>query len=440
MDKFIILCFFVVSILPANAIEQDLVKVQDLDMLMDTCMDEELMDCKVRKNKANRFDGKQTCKDQLGSHATLYESSYRDGKLQGVMKCWGKDGEPRVEAEFRNGLLDGVSKSSWDPKLRMFLAEEAFSKGQKHGFSQSLSMSTRAAGGVSISGKSVRQWHRGKETGLLLVFEGEKITGIGECFVDGQRGHKDEDCRRIDMGPYQPKLEEYYRTEKSAEHDRCNGEKKTMAGDFMARKVVKYTMQDCKIEGVATIWTRDEKRKLVETVFRANKREGKQRVFFEDGKLAIEILYRDDVPSQLTQYYQNSKIKIDAEYSPVDKHRVRINVKHFEDRGGLVETYATLARTQELRSSIYPHVDDQIPTMRLVGCRQVFENDSATSETCFDEAGIQSGKSFFIKAGQRYDQVWEGGKKVTETITDLQSRKTIDSAEFYPDGSRKVSP
>ncbi len=415
-------------------------QVHGLTMLEGVCLDSLPVDCKKAKNNKGKLDGVQVCSLKKSPNQKIYEAHYRNGKPDGMLRCWTQEGEPTIEAEYQKGKITGKVHKDWEPKLNRFLLDAEYRNDLPNGLSEFQS-TVIDENDVQITGLTVRRYVQGEEQGFALAIENGQVASISDCRIGGKKPVRIEDCEAVKMGPYQASLDLFLENQKNERQKACNGNKRTQHGSPSEFIIEISTLKDCRKEGVSTLLMMDAKTKLAETPYAKGLREGEQKVYFPDGRISKIIHYKRDERTRLQEFFQNGQRKLDAEFKEKEgaPPKLEMKVKTFHDDGSLKEIYTVLTEHdfQDLSSGLHG-VSDMIPSFPITGCQIKYDiKGEKISETCFDSKGDRNGTAFSIQGDEIVEQFFKDGQMVSEKTFDRHSKKQKKFEEFYPDGSRK---
>ena len=394
--------------------------------------------CESKMDSNDEPDGAQVCKNADNKKTVVIQAFWKKNQLEGDFFCANDDGVPKVKAHYKGGKLDGRYQE-YNADLKQWALDEVYQGGKKEGISKRL----------LPNGNTVVKWFKSdQQHGFELMVDGSgRVVARRNCHISEQR-HEDNACEGIAIPGYESAMahqEAQAQKQKAADDNRVVETKYTNGKTMERYKLVggkanglyekffntgilreKYTAVDGKHDGVYEGYFENGVLETKAIYRRGEKLE--RSTFFRDGQIESHTLFKNDLPYQVTQYYQNGKVSSEGVETdiPGDRLRGRVRYKNFHDNGQLAES-GTLLRT---RTSEWGYG-------RYDGERQLRSKGGETSEVEYYEDGKEVGT--WKVSGPRYETETEyrNGVRLSETVYEKKTRKQFKRVEFMPDGSTR---
>jgi len=236
------------------------------------------------------------------NNCTMYEESYKDGKLDGKRSVWYGSGEIKSEVNYKDGKREGKS-TTWYQGGKIQL-EVNYKDGKK-------------------DGKATSWYKNGQKKSDQNYINGQREFQSTSWYQNGQV-ETQENYKDSKMTTWYPsgeiKSEVYYKNRKRHGKDTSwyvNGQKKAQQNYINGKK-----------EGKSTVWYQSGQIKS-EVNYKDNKIGGNQTKWHENGQIKSEGNYKTgkkgfsvfngDKEGKFTTWYENGQIKSEENY--IDKKR-----------------------------------------------------------------------------------------------------------------------
>ena len=231
------------------------------------------------------------------NNCTMYEESYKDGKLDGKRSVWYGSGEIKSEVNYKDGKREGKS-TTWYQGGKIQL-EVNYKDGQK-------------------DGKATSWYKNGQKKSDQNYINGQREFKSTSWYQNGQVETQENYKESKMTSWYQSgeiKSEVYYKNSKRHGKDTSwyvNGQKKAQQNYINGKK-----------EGKSTVWYQSSQ-KNSEVNYKDNKINGKQTKWYENGQIKSEGNYKAGKmgfsvfngakEGKFTTWYENGQIKSEEAY------------------------------------------------------------------------------------------------------------------------------
>ena len=369
--------------------------------------------CKENKNAKGELDGAQTCVNARDDKIVVIKANWRNDLLVGDFWCANDEGEPRVKARYKEGLLEGEYQE-YDASQKEWALTQTYRAGKREGLS-----SRRLPDGKRL----VANYKDDKQHGYELVLAADgSIVAKHRCQVDSQTRDRSV-CDALPLPTYGDAMNAHAAAQAQAAEKEANRlvEKKNAQGNVVER----YRLVDGKVEGASELFYSDGKPHSVIN-YKAGKKIDEKR-YFEGGQVKAEISYKNDFPATEVRYFQNGKKESEVRTIEEGPAATRYLIKRYFDNGQLAEEGARRA----VIGSWYEkgELDGEIRRYTRSGALADIENY---------RQGVRTGTWLDVRRLYEIEKVYEKGNLVQRTVYDrAPGRKVMRRTEYMPDGSNK---
>lgn len=342
-------------------------------------------------------NGTEKCRAIDNKDIVLRQSEWRDGKLNGPFLCRSFTGQIVMEAQYKNGNLDGLARDYSD---------------------------SRSFGDVK-EGWRVRHFNDGVQTGVeFFADQKDKVLHIiPNCWVrDGSGSMYWDECKAINFGVYNNQIQAFVSAENKKRLDQANGPVLHKYENGQTRFTA--TLKDGRYEGPAVRYWKNGK--IAErTLYKSGKILSRES-FFESGSPESVVKFEKDRETLATLFWENGKKRQVTETTYSGPSGRTEHVTEYYDNGQIlsetVETYAGPSSWGQLTGKATSYQRDG--TLIL--------------EESYEKGRRQGLRKVWNLALNRYwEETYEKGVLTAVKTFEAKSKKLLEKAEYFADGSVK---
>jgi antitoxin component YwqK of YwqJK toxin-antitoxin module len=254
--------------------------------------------CTESKNEKGELHGPQTCVNYYKKDIVVIRAFWKNDKLEKDFFCANDDGTPVVQAQYKDGELNGeyktynASEKKWNDPI-------TYKAGKREGVAKLTG---------SNGHHTVVLYKNDKPHGYELQFKDNKLVYINGCFIDNSR--KDEkECRNIKIPGYEKMVDEFITAKEKKEYAENNREviEKYASGQIKER----YKLVNSQISGSYEKFYENGKPQIQRTHKDGYKTE--EKIYFREGSLESHSFFDKAWEYKTILYYQNGHKKLERE-------------------------------------------------------------------------------------------------------------------------------
>lgn len=359
--------------------------------------------------------GHEICVDR--NKKVVKEAHWKRGKLEGAFWCFREGGQNKIEAFYKDDLLDGEYKETYPKENRWTL--QNYRKGRAEGI-----RSEKLPDGNS----RVSFYRNDAKYGFTyIVSPAEEVLHALECEID-HAGLPKEKCEALSI-PEMRTYEKSYaklQAEKAKESAKNFGERieKYPNGKLRAKYFLSPQGQR---EGDSIEYYENGQIKS-EAKYRKSVKVERETRYLENGTKQFEIQYGErSMETESTEYYMNKKVKFHSKFLGFLPNQAtpifyRVQKEEYHPNGELAY------RGQQIVSRAgYRFTPD--------GKQEYFYDDGSPSTIMEWQEGKKSGTWTYFQEDKRVEIVYEKGELRKETVFDPKTQAKKKETTFLPDGS-----
>lgn len=357
--------------------------------------------CVIPYGVDGNANGTERCYADETKTKIIRELNWKDGKREGMVKCWKPDGKLKFEAEYKNDTLNGP-----------YVEHDYDSTGAK-----------------------VVLLENGKEIGLGFRVKDGKVTRADYCMIDGVKAFEAAlSCKDRDYGKYTPmvaawKKEELAKNKKAAaaEAKRLNGPQESKFSSGQTR--AKWTNKNGEIHGKFLGYFETGKVKT-DCEYSNGKHEGPCLEYDQEGRLDKREMWSADKLTKAETFYDNGKPKEVITYG----EKGRSCVVEYYDNGNKSVSVCYIERTN-YGYYYYYSWRSQTPDGEYLS----WDETGAPSEKGLYTDGKRTGKWESFYEGQIDREYFYDKGNLQKTIDyERKAPQHRIVREYMPDGSLKL--
>lgn len=374
-----------------------------------------LTSCTESKNEKGELHGPQTCVNYYKKDIVVIKAVWKNDKLEKDFFCANDDGVPVVQAQYKDGELDGEyktynsSEKKWNEPINY-----------KNGKREGISKVTGSNGHYTVV-----LYKNDNPHGYELQFKDDKLTYINGCFIENSR--KDEkDCRNIKIPGYDKMINDFIEAKEKKEYAEKN---KDVLEKYPNGKIKeRYKMVNSQISGSYEKFYEDGKPQIQRTHKDGYKTE--EKIYFREGPIESHSFFNKSWEYKTTLYYQNGNKKLEREESksPDDKWVTLVNYKNYHDNGKISDEGKKIKGISSWGDGSY---DGEIKIYAKTGELIYLQNYKKGK-------AMGTWKSTPVEGIFNYEETYNNDGKLTQsTITEKSTNQIMKKIEYFPDGSTK---
>ncbi len=375
-----------------------------------------LTSCEQRKNEKGELNGPQKCVNAYKKEIIVIKANWKNDKLEGDFFCAKDEGEPFIQAYYKNGEFDGLYKE-YDSSLKAWGLEQHYSAGKREGIAKRM-----------LSGDRLRitNYKNDQAHGFTIILDKDKkILNLLDCEVENKR-LKSEDCEKIDVPGYEKIVQDYLAQKNKKKHEEDNRE--VIVKNKNQEIKESYKIVDGKREGKYETFY-DNGKIQSQAQYEKGQRIS-EKIFFKEGQLQSESLFKGTWTYKHTEYFQNGKKKSEEtqEISSSDKWLTDIEYANYFDNGQISEKGRRIQGAGSWSSGAF---DGEIDN---------YAKDGKLTWQRFYKRGKSIGTWKASPEHLDYDteEIYADGILMQRTETDRKTKKLMRKLEYFPDGSTKT--
>lgn len=342
-------------------------------------------------------DGTEKCRAIDNKDIVLRQSEWRDGKLNGSLICRSFTGQIVMEAQYKNGKLDGIARDYSDH---------------------------RSFGDVK-EGWHVRHFNDGVQTGVeFFADQKDKVLHIiPNCWVrDGSGSMYWDECKAINFGVYNSQIQAFIGAENKKRLAQANGPVLHKYENGQTR--FSATLKDGRYEGPAVRYWKNGK--IAErSLYKAGEILSRES-FFESGSPEGIVKFEKGQETLATLFWENGKKRQVTETKYAGPSSRTEHVTEYYDNGQMlsdvIETYAGPSSWGERTGKATSYQRDG--TLIL--------------EELYDKGRLQGVRKIWNPERNRYwEETYDKGKLTEVRTFDAKTKRLLEKAEYFGDGSIK---
>lgn len=373
-----------------------------------------LTSCTESKNEKGELHGPQTCVNYYKKDIVVIRAFWKNDKLEKDFFCTNDDGVPVLQAQYKDGELEGeyktynTSEKKWNEPIH-------YKNGKREGVSK-------------VSGSNghytVVLYKNDKQHGYELQFKDNKLIYLKDCYIEDSR-KDDKECRNIKILGYDKMIADFIEAKEKKEYSERNYDflEKHPNGKIKER----YKMVDSQISGSYEKFYEDGKPQIQRTHKDGYKIE--EKIYFREGSIESHSFFNKGWEYKTTLYYQNGNKKLEREESksPDDKWLTIVNYKNYYDNGKVSDEGKKIKGLSSWHDGSY---DGEIKIYAKTGELIYVQNYKRGK-------AIGTWKSTPLESPFYSEQKYEDDKLVVDSIFEKSNNTLLKKTEYYPDGSTK---
>lgn len=370
--------------------------------------------CTESKNEKGELHGPQTCVNYYKKDIVVIKAFWKNDKLEKDFFCTNDDGVPVVQAQYKDGELDGEYKT-YNSTEKKWNEPIHYKNGKREGVSK-------------VSGSNghytVVLYKNDNPHGYELQFKDDKLIYINSCNIDNMR--KDEkECRNIKIPGYDKIINDFIEAKEKKEYTEKNKEvlEKYPNGQVKER----YKLVNSQISGSYEKFYEDGKPQIQRTHKDGYKTE--EKIYFREGPIESHSFFNKNWEYKTTLYYQNGHKKLEREEakSPDDKWLTVVSYKNYHDNGKVSDEGKKIKGLSSWHDGSY---DGEIKIYAKTGELIYVQNYKKGK-------AIGTWKSTPLESPFYSEQKYEDDKLTVDSIFEKSNNTLLKKTEYYPDGSTK---
>jgi antitoxin component YwqK of YwqJK toxin-antitoxin module len=370
-----------------------------------------VMNCGKPDPRETKKDGTFTCTNYYKKEVPNAKFTLKNGKLEGKALGYNEDGTPEFEGTYKNGLKDGVIKSSWSTTKKRFNVTSYYKAGKRDGVETELNDNGDGS-------STVRFFKDDTETITYFMTDG-KIRSVEICKIN---------CL---IPGYEKQWAMYQVQQKaSAEKEVADANREVVKENRAGVVIERYHLKNSQAWGKHEQFFDNGKPYLISE--EEASRVLSETEYFEDGQLKRKSKFDPKTRRELThdEFYQNGKPKSSWVTTVNSDRTTTQKFKEYHDNGKL---RSEGVRVGTIFSNAGGNYDGEIKFYGETGQLVATEHYKDQKKD-----GLQRSRSIYEnKKAVIIDELYANGVRQKITTIDEASKKPIRMQEFMPDGSTK---